>query len=157
MVRFVGLEAIGVDLALPVTVDVKAALGELAEAAAAEGTVLHEPPALPPTGWAHVVEDLAEFRGLGAAWRGACYRAFWERGVDLSSAGVLVGIAAVAGLPVAEVEAALSERVRLTSVRRRSGALRGEGIGGVPTILAQRTLVPGLLAEADLRALAELG
>jgi hypothetical protein len=29
-------------------------------------------------------------------------------------------------------------------------------VGGVPTILAQRTLVPGLLGDDDLRALAAL-
>jgi hypothetical protein len=50
----------------------------------------------------------------------------------------------------------VADRARIAAVRRRSAARRADGVGGVPTILTQRTLVPGLLDEADLRALAGL-
>src|SRR5690606_12298083 len=83
-VEFEGFEAIGVDATLPVTVDVVAALDDLAAVAAAEGVTLRRPRALPPTGLAHLVGDTAERVGLGASWRQVCYRAFWQDGADLA-------------------------------------------------------------------------
>jgi predicted DsbA family dithiol-disulfide isomerase len=155
-VEFVGFDAIGVDLSLPVTLDVKAALVELADLAAAEGIVLVDPGGIPPTAAAHVVEELAEEAGLGASWRQVCYRAFWRDGSDIGDPAVLVRLATTAGLSTDEVRTAVADRARIAAVRRRSAARRADGVGGVPTILTQRTLVPGLLDEADLRALAGL-
>ena len=59
-------------------------------------------------------------------------------------------------MPGDAVDRALGDRVALLEVRQRSVADRGDGIGGVPTIAYERTLVPGLLPESDLRALATL-
>lgn len=155
-VEFAGFEAIGVDMAMPVTLDVITAIDELHADAEAEGVVLRRPPLLPPTAKAHVLEDAAEAAGLGASWRLTVYRAFWTEGVDLADDGVLGGLAHTAGLDAGAVEQALEDRGALAAVRRRHGAHRRKGIGGVPTILASRSLVPGLLDEADLRALAAL-
>ena len=153
-VEFVGFEAIGVDVALPPSLDVLAALDSLADEAAAEGVVLRRPPALPPTARAHAVGTLAEQAELGASWRTRCYSAFWTEGADLSDPEVLVALAEQAGLDGARVAAALAEPGFVTTVRRAAGQHRRNGVGGVPTILTQRTLVPGLLGEEDLRALA---
>jgi predicted DsbA family dithiol-disulfide isomerase len=153
-VEFVGFEAIGLDVALPPSLDVLAAVDDLAERAAAEGVVLRRPPALPPTARAHAVALLAEQADLGASWRARCYAAFWADGVDLDDVTVLVALAEHAGLDGARVAAALAEPGFVTSVRRAAGAHRRNGVGGVPTILAHRTLIPGLTPEADLRALA---
>lgn len=152
-VTFQGFEAIGIDLTLPVTSDVLAELEAVEGEASAEGVTLLRPRALPPTGLAHVVSGVADAAGLGPAWRAVAYRGFWRDGVDLADRGVLAELAARAGLDVAATTAALDDRVALAGVRRRSAELRGEGVGGVPTILAHRTLVPGLLPEADLRAM----
>ncbi|HVL97891.1 MAG TPA: DsbA family protein [Egibacteraceae bacterium] len=154
-VTFTGFEALGVDLRLPVTLEVLAAVDELAEAAAAEGLVLRRPPALPPTAWAHVVGALAEKRGLGASWREVCYRAFWEEGVNLADPAVLTGLAVRAGLDVAAVDAHLRDPSRLRAFRRSLAESRRLGVGGVPVLLAHGTLVPALLPEADLRGLAD--
>ena len=150
-VEFEGFETIGVDVALPMGLDVIAALDTLQ---GAEGLTFRRPRSLPPTGLAHVVEVLAASFDLGTVWRATCYRAFWEDGADLADPAVLTRLARRAGLP--DVAAALSDRRLLVAGRRRTAAHRRQGVGGVPTILAQRTLVPGLLPEADLRALAEL-
>jgi predicted DsbA family dithiol-disulfide isomerase len=155
-VEIVGLEAIGVDVAVPVTLDVVALLDELAETARAEHVVLRRPALLPPTAAAHVVEEQAEAAGLAASWRQTCYRAFWRGGADLADPATLAELAEAAGLDPAEARSAAADRTRIAAVRRRCAALRAEGVGGVPTILAQRTLVPGLLPEPDLRALASL-
>lgn len=155
-VTFTGFEAIGVDAHLPVTLDVAAAVEELAEVAAAEGIVLRRPAALPPTAKAHVLGSLAEERSLGASWRSVCYQAFWGDGVDLADPHVLTELAVRAGLDAQTAGERLHDRHRVAAFRRGLTVHRRGGVGGVPTILAQRTLVPGLLPEDDLRALAAL-
>jgi len=155
-VEFEGFEAFGVDVTLPVTLDVVAAVDALAETARTEGLALRRPTGLPPTGLAHLVGALAEDRGLGASWRQACYRAYWQEDADISDSAVLRALAVGAGLGPDTVRPLLEDRGKLAALRRRMTGHRREGVGGVPTILAQRTLVPGLLPEADLRALAEL-
>lgn len=155
-VSFEGFEAVGVDVTLPVTVEVLAALDELGDAAAAEGLVLRRPPGLPPTALAHVTGTIAEERGLGASWRDTCYRAFWGRGAAIGERDVLLELAAEAGLDTDAVATALDDRLFIASVRRRVGGHRRNGVGGVPTILASRTLVPGLLPADELRTLAAL-
>lgn len=156
-VEVIGFEAIGVEIALPVTEDVDAALKEVAAPAAAEGLTLTRPPRIPPTALAHVVEDIAREHGLDPTWRSAAYEAFWAGGADLSDHATLLGLAADVGLDTEAVSTALTDRVALAAVRRRAAELRGQGVGGVPTLLAHQTLVPGLLSDDDLRALALSG
>ena len=155
-IGFEGIEAIGVDAVLPVTLDVLSDIETLAGDAAELGLQLRRPPALPPTAAAHVLGRWAEQSGLGASWRQTCYRAFWEQGADLASPAVLRALALRAGLDGLEAEAVLDDRERFRAQRVGTAALRGEGIGGVPTLRAHSTLIPGLIPEADLRALAAL-
>jgi len=155
-VAFEGFEAIGLDTTVPVTLDTVAGVRDLAAAAAAEGLELRRPPALPPTARAHLVGNVAEDAGLGGSWRSTCYRSFWTEGSEIGDPAVLLGLAEGAGLDRDIVQAALNDRRLLAAVRRLTGAHRRNGVGGVPVILAARTLVPGLLPEAELRALAAL-
>lgn len=152
-VAFVGLEAL-VAAHLPVTGEVTAAIADLVEAAAAEGLILRRPPSLPPTAQAHVTGELAEEQGLGASWRGACYRALWQEGADLADPAVLVDLADRAGLDRAAVQACLADPGRVAAFRRSLAAHRHLGVGGVPVLLAHGTLVPALLHEEQLRELA---
>jgi len=155
-VSFEGFEGIGVDATLPVTVEVVAAIADLAGAAAAEGLALRRPRDLPPTAAAHTVGVLAETAGLGASWRSTCYRAFWEDGAPIGDHRVLAGLADAAGLEPGAALAALAEPGRVAATRRAMANHRRNGVGGVPTILAARTLVPGLLPDEELRILATL-
>lgn len=155
-VELEGFEALGMDMMLPVTVDVLAELEGVSDDAAAEGVTLRRPTQLPPTGWCHVLTDLADVAGRADAWRAAVYEAFWSHAADLFDQGCLEELAEGVGLDGPAVRAALDDRVALARCRQRTARHRREGVGGVPTILAQRTLVPGLLPESDLRALAHL-
>lgn len=151
-----GTEVLGLDATLPVTVDLLAALDAVAQEAAAEGIELRRPARVPPTALAHVVEDVAGELGMDIEWRDRCYRAFWHDGSDISDPDQLRRLATSAGMPEHAVDRALGDRVALLAVRQRSAGDRREGIGGVPTIKYDRSLVPGLLPESDLRALAAL-
>ena len=153
-VEFVGFEAVGVDIALPPSLDVLAALDDLAAEAEAEGVVLRRPKLLPPTARAHAVGTIAATHTLGASWRQRCYTAFWSHGADIDDTETLVALAADAGLPAEQVSGALADPAFIASVRRAVGRHRRNGVGGVPTILASRTLIPGLLPEDQLRELA---
>lgn len=155
-VGIVGMDVIGVDIALPVTVDVLAELRAVTGQAAAERLALRRPSRLPPTGLAHTVEQLAEARDVSDAWRTRCYAALWRDDADLGDADTLRRLAEAVGLPTDAVDATLDDRLAVLAVRRRSAAVRRDGVGGVPTIRHDRTLVPGLLSDDDLRALAAL-
>ena len=154
-VEFVGFEVMSLDAALPPSLDVLASLNALAADADAEGIVLRRPKLLPPTAPAHAVGTIAEAHDLGASWRERCYSAMWADGEDISDTAVLLRLAEAAGLPVDEIASALQTPAFIASVRRAAGRHRRNGVGGVPTILFQRTLVPGLLSEAQLREMAQ--
>lgn len=153
-VAFAGFEVVGVDATLPVPVGVLAALGQLAGEASREGLELRRPRAQPPTGRAHVLGAVAERHGLGPGWRAACYRAYWSDRADIASADVLVDLAVSAGMEAGVAAAAATDDAALAAFRREVAAHRRQGIGGVPVLRAHGTLVPGLLPDGDLRALA---
>ena len=153
-VRFRGVDVLGLDTALPVTLDVLAELERVAPRAAELGIVLHRPSRRPGTARVHLVADVAEDAGRGRAWRRATYRAYWEHDADLTDHAVLVELARGAGLPPHEVEVALADESAVAAVRRRTHTARGEGIGGVPVLVAHGTLVSADLADDDLWALA---
>ncbi|MBW3605206.1 MAG: DsbA family protein [Actinobacteria bacterium] len=156
-VQIVGTEVVGLATSLPITVDLLAELAVVATQADAEGIVLRRPRLVPPTAGAHLVEDVARQHGRDTAWRRRCYRAYWDQGADISDHTLLRDLAADVDLPPAEVDRAVTDRVALLSIRQRFAAHRREGVGGVPTISFDRTLIPGLLSEDDLRALVALG
>lgn len=152
-VEFVGFETVGLDAPLPPTLDVLAEIDLVADEAKAEGVELRRPAAMPPTARAHAVGTLADAHDLGAPWRRLCYRAFWSAGADINDVATLVDLAEAAGLPPEKVATAVTDGAFVASVRRAAARHRRAGVGGVPTILAQRTLIPGLLSEAELRDL----
>lgn len=155
-VSIAGTEALGVEATLPVTVDLLAELDRVAAAATVEGVDLRRPAMIPPTASAHLVEDVARAHGAAAAWRRRCYRAFWRDGENIADHAVLRRLAGDVGLPAQPVTEALGDRVALLAIRRRFAGHRHEGVGGVPVLSYNGTLIPGLLDEADLRALAAL-
>lgn len=153
-VSFSGFEVLPLDTVLPVTLDVLAELQRLAPLASELGLRLERPASRPPTVAAHIVGELAEAVGLGAAWRDACYRAYWEEGAQLGDETVLVELAARCGLDAERAAAALADPATRGRSRRRSSSARSRGVGGVPVLEVDGALVPGLLDERTLAELA---
>ena len=117
---------------------------------------MERPRRQPPTLRAHLVATVADDHDLSSAWRLAVYRAYWEDGADLADPGTLTALATAHGLPEEPVRALLGDHARLTALRRRMAAKRGEGIGGVPVLELDGALVPATLPDDDLRQLAHL-
>ncbi len=155
-VAFSGVDVLGVEVALPVTLDQLAGIGAVRDRAAALGLELRRPERRPPTLAAHLVGSLAEARGLGAAWRSAVLRAYWTDGADLADVAVLVDVAAGAGLGAEEVRELLADRGAAADLRGRFLALRRRGIGGVPVLEVDGTLLPADVDDATLASLAGL-
>ncbi len=155
-VAFVGFDVLGLQVAVPATLDQLAELERHQDRAAELGLVMRRPRLRPPTLGAHVIAEVAEDHGLGAAWRWACLSGYWTHGVDLGDASQLAELAASAGLPDDEVAAALGDPARRAAVRARMLEARSRGIGGVPVLEHAGTLLPPDLPEDDLRALAEM-
>lgn len=155
-VGFQGIDALGVDMALPVTLDQLEEIERWQDRAASLGLTVRRPSQRPPTLPAHLVGDVAGAQGLGAAWRAVVFRAYWTEDAALDRPEVLSGLAQRAGLDPDEVATHLQDPVARVSVRQRMTADRGRGIGGVPILEVDGTLVSAELPDADLRVLAGL-
>jgi predicted DsbA family dithiol-disulfide isomerase len=153
-VGFSGFDVLGLDAAIPVTLDQLEEFERHRPRAVALGLDVRRPTFRPPTLAAHLVGDLAESVGLGASWRETALRAYLERGVDLGDGEALVELGRVAGLDAAEVAGSIADRTARTALRRRMLLVRGRGIGGVPVLDLDGTLVSADLPDADLRQLA---
>lgn len=152
-VRFRGVDVLGIDGTLPVTLDVLAELERVAPRAAELGITMQRPAQRPSTARAHVVADLAEEHGRGAAWRRRVYAAYWTLGADLADVHLLAELAGDVGLDPEVAAAAADDDRAVAAVRRRTQQLRGEGIGGVPVLTVHGTHVSPDLPDDDLRAL----
>lgn len=155
-VRFQGIDVLGVDAAVPVTLDQLDELERWRDRAEELGLTVQRPTLRPPTLSAHLVGVLATEGELGAAWRDAVFRAYWTDGVRLDDPEVLRELARDVGLDVAAVAAALEDPAARVALRQRMTSDRARGIGGVPVLELDGTFVPADLAERDLRQLAGL-
>ena len=155
-VAFRGIDALGVAVALPVTLDQLVELEQVTEAAATLGLVMRRPQLRPPTLDAHLVGDHAERRGLGAAWRLACLRAYFTDGLDVSDHDVLAGIAHDVGLTRPGVLRSLSDAPARNELRAAMLARRALGIGGVPILEVDGTLLHADVDDATLEELARV-
>lgn len=155
-VAFRGIDVLGVEVALPVTLDQLAEMEQVADRTRDLGLTMRRPRIRPPTLDAHLVGELAELRGLGAAWRLACLRAYWSEGLDVSNVAVLRGAARAVGLDVEEVGRSLADTAARNELRAAMLARRGLGIGGVPILEVDGTLLPADVDDATLEELAHV-
>lgn len=151
---FRGLDVLGLATTVPVTLDLLAELEHVRPTARALGLELRRPTRRPPTALVHLAADHAEEHGAGAAWRRAVYAAYWSHDADLGDRGVVLELATATGLDPGGIAALLDDGAAVAAVRRRTHTARGEGIGGVPVLIAHGTILDADLGDDQLRALA---
>ncbi len=152
-VAFSGLDLVGIDAAIPPTIDQLEEYERYRGRAAALGLPLSRPTRRPATLSAHVVGDAADDAGLGTSWRSACLRAHWQDGLDLGDPDVLVGLATPAGLSAELVAGSIADPAARARTRRRILDARRRGVGGVPVLDVDGTLVSAERSDAELREL----
>lgn len=153
---FSGVDVLGVDTSLPLTLDQLAELESAAPRAAALGLEMGRPSRRPPTLRAHLIGELAAAHDLGAAWRLAVLEAYWTRDLPIGEDATLSDLGTAVGLPEDEVRAWLTDSSRRVGLRQAMTALRQRGVGGVPVLELAGTFVPADLPDEDLRQLATL-
>lgn len=155
-VAFRGNDVLGVAVALPVTLDQLVELEQVAPAAALLGLVMRRPDLRPPTLDAHLVGEHAERVGSGAAWRLACLHAYFSAGADVSDHDVLTAIAVDIGLVRSDVAGVLADVAARNELRAAMLARRALGIGGVPILEVDGTLLHADVDDATLEELARV-
>lgn len=156
-IRFVGLDSLGLDVAVPPTLDQLEQLAHYHDRAVALGLPMRRPSRRPPTLAAHLVGEVAEEAGLGASWRWACLRGYWTHDVDLSDERELSSLARDAGLDEGAVGERLADRPARQALRGRMTTRRRAGVGGVPIVETDGgVLVSADVPDADLEQLASL-
>lgn len=153
-IAFSGIDVLGLAISIPPTRELLAEREHHAGSAVALGLELRRPSQQPPTLACHLVGDLAEERGLGAAWRLASLRAFWTDDRDIGDRTELLRLADEVGLDPEEVAARLDDRSAAQDLRSRMVAQRQRGIGGVPVLEVDGAFVPADLTDTDLEQLA---
>lgn len=155
-VAFRGHDVLGVDVTLPATLDDLEDWERHRAAAADLGWDLPRPCRHPSTLSCHLVGLLAEEHGLDTAWRLATYRAHWQEDLDLGDTDVLVALAEAVGLKASDVAALVTDPDQRHRLRRVMLVHRGEGVGGVPVLVWNRTFLSPFVPISDLRELAAL-
>ena len=155
-VEFRGIDALGLSMPIPPTLDLLAGLETNRVRARQLGLEMHRPSLQPPTIAAHLIGTLADAHQRGDAWRSACLKGYFTDDVDLSDEGWLLRAAVEVGLDSAEVAARLSDRKLRVTTHGRMTTQRRRGIGGVPILEANGMMVSADLADADLKQLAAL-
>ncbi len=155
-VGFSPVDVLGLEVAIPPTLDLLDGLRRYSDAAAELGLELRRPSRQPPTLRAHVVGGVAEGLGLGAAWRWRCLQGYWTRDLDLTDDEVLVDLGVATGVEEDAVRSVLADRSAVQDLRARMANQRRRGIGGVPVLEVDGVLTSAQLGDDDLRQLATL-
>lgn len=155
-VVFNGVDVLGVDATIPVTLDQLEEFHRWREPAAALGLKVRRPFHRPPTLSAHLVATIASASDLGAAWREAIFAAYWTDGAPIGERSFLAALAGDIGLDAREVTEHLDDPAARVTLRRRMTADRGRGVGGVPVLELNGTFVTAHVDDYDLRELAGL-
>jgi predicted DsbA family dithiol-disulfide isomerase len=104
---------------------------------------------LPSTSEAHRLVQLATGEGRHANVAAAIFRAYFERGADISDVEVLAALGAEAGLSGRTLQAFRETREGETVLAGSEERLRGFGVRTVPNLLfGGRVLVPGTVNVA---------
>ena len=114
------------------------------------------PPVQPRSRRAHEAAHWAKHQGRFSEYNEALFRAFFERGEDISNVDVLRRLASDLGLDSNSLQQALDKDEYLESVLADEREARKLGISGVPAFVANRkAALSGVQSVENLRKLIE--
>jgi predicted DsbA family dithiol-disulfide isomerase len=97
------------------------------------------PPVQPRSRLAHEAAHWARRQGKFDAYNDALFRAFFQRGEDISNPDVLTRLASAVGLDSSELREALENHLYLDDVLADEREAKKLGLSGVPAFVANRT------------------
>ena len=114
------------------------------------------PPVQPRSRRAHEAAHWAKHQGRFSEYNEALFRAFFERGEDISNVDVLSRLASDLGLDSNSLQQALDKDEYLESVLADEREARKLGISGVPAFVANRkAALSGVQSVENLKKLIE--
>ena len=114
------------------------------------------PPVQPRSRRAHEAAHWAKHQGTFSEYNEALFRAFFERGEDISNVDVLSRLASDLGLDGNSLQQALDKDEYLESVLADEREAKKLGISGVPAFVANRkAALSGVQSVENLRKLIE--
>jgi predicted DsbA family dithiol-disulfide isomerase len=114
------------------------------------------PPVQPRSRRAHEAAHWAKHQGRFSEYNEALFRAFFERGEDISNVDVLGRLASDLGLDSNSLQQALDKHEYLESVLADEREARKLGISGVPAFVANRkAALSGVQSMENLKKLIE--
>jgi len=118
------------------------------------GKTMRLPPVQPRSRRAHEAAQWARSQGRFNEYNAALFRAFFERGEDISRPEVLLKLAADLGLDTSSLSNALDNREFEASVLADEREADELGVNGVPAIVADRRVaLSGVQSLAGLQEL----
>jgi predicted DsbA family dithiol-disulfide isomerase len=113
------------------------------------------PPIQPRSRRAHEAAYWAKHQGRFSEYNEALFRAFFERGEDISNIDVLSRLASDMGLDSNALRKAIDKHEYLESVLADEREARKLGISGVPAFVANRKTLSGVQPVESLKKLIE--
>lgn len=150
-VASIGIDVLGIGASIPATIDQHQDYERYHRPLIERGLSVRRPDRRPPTLSAHLIAEITEDPQLRREWDLCVFAAYWEQSVDIADHAWLVQAwRDLCG--TANIELVLADVQRHQQLRRRMVTLRQRGVGGVPLLDAEGTLLPALQPGDDLES-----
>jgi len=152
-ITFAGIDLLGLAIAVPFSVQLRAQRDLWAADSETLGLPLHASGWQPPTLKAHLISRHAEQLNRGAVWRYEVFCAYWRDGAAIDDDDVLFELALNVGLVHTDVATLLADATQQRALTQQMTHNRRRGIGDVPILEVHGNFVSPHLSDNDLAAL----
>ena len=117
--------------------------GGAGQAASEAGLLMKRPAITPNTRLSFEASEFAKEKGLFEEFHRACYRAFWEDGVNVGQVAVLKELGEQVGLDAQEMQERLDSGYYTAQVEAQHEEARVIGVQGIPSFIMGRYFFSG--------------
>ena len=129
--------------------------GHLGDAAADANLVMRRAPKTPNSKLSFEASEFAKDNGVFEPFHKACYKSFWEEGVDLGDISVLQGIGRQVGLDPDEMKNRLDTGHYTEQAENQYREALAIGVRGIPSFIMGRYFFSGAQPYDFFRQVAE--